>query len=188
MRVVTLTPFLLALGCSSQALLPQGADVDSEQPEVLNPSDGAQGRLMAGRLAGSLGRFSVDTHEIHGTADYDANFAHIDLRGRGEGVLMAMIDIFEVDLASLEVGDRISGTGMGDPAAGAMGGPESGVFVIGCAGETDDNWEEDVPSEDVEVVVEEVDEETGTVTMSFEANMFEAEPMTGAFQLSIARD
>lgn len=123
--------------------------------------------LEQARIAGHVGRFEADVREGYGWAEVWDRGVFIDVRGRGEsGIVMAMIDLSNVDVAKLTAGDRFVG-GMQLDADGAWQADQPWLMMQGCGGEIDDIWEEDYPAESVEVEVVEVDD--GDVVLDFEA-------------------
>lgn len=141
--------------------------------------DGDSG-LVSGRIDGRLGRFAVETDDIYGYVGRNRRSVFADLRGQGDGVLMAFLELQNVNPRELSVGDIIEG-GM-DTMDGRGNGRDGGsVFMFACAGEEDDYWEEDVPAEDVDVEVVDKSEDDGTIKLEYDAVLLDGQTVQGDF-------
>ena len=124
--------------------------------------------LQQARIEGEVGRFSANVSSGYGWADVWDHGMFLDVRGEGNGIVMAMIDLSNIDVRSLKVGDRFHG-GMQMDGDGAWSEDQPWLMMQGCGGVVDDVWEEDYPAEDVDVEVTDAGE--GTITLEFHATL-----------------
>lgn len=152
-------------GCIPSAFVPDN-DVFMDGPGYYG-GEGTQVERV--RLDAEVGRFNVDTRQGWGTVNSWEWGTTIDMRGEGNGFVMSFIDIQNVNLAELEAGDVLRGGNRVDDMDGAFNDNDAYVYALGCAGEENDYWEEDIPADEVEVTVVDVTDEE--ITVSFEATL-----------------
>lgn len=119
--------------------------------------------LERGRIEGEIGRFQARTESVYGWSDAWDNGLFVDIRGKSaSGIVMAMIDVSNVDLRSLHAGQILRGGGALD-SDGAWSPDEPWLMLTGCGGEIDDVWEEDLLADEVEIEIVEIDDESLTI-------------------------
>lgn len=138
---------LVSIGCAGSVDYIEDPDVDPWGYDLDNA-----------RIAGEIGRFTAQTNDAYGWADVWDSGMFVDVRGRGQnGIVMAMLDVSNVDVSALAVGDVLQGTNQDVPGAGWKQ-DEAWVTLLGCGGEIDDVWEVDEVAQEVEVEVVGLDE------------------------------
>ena len=123
-------------------------------------------------LSGELSGYSAGETTWVENAYGGANFASVELRSAGEGVLMNMLSIE----GNIEAGNTYRSNGEWDS------GSDIYLSMIGCAGSTNGVWDVDVPADEVEIQVEEGPEE-GTVSVAYRAR-FGRDTSSGSFVMA----
>ena len=145
----------------------EGSELSDPDRPGVDPDDsvqlGASDPSLDHQLVGSLGAFTVDTNDTWGASGYWQDGAYVEVRGQGDGVLMVVLDV-PGDMTALQPGDELEGSGTKSSYA--------------CAGERDDEWQEDVSLTDVDVEVLDVGDD-GQVAIRFRAFVTNGGPVEG---------
>lgn len=180
--------FVMAAAMFGACAQQPGAEEFAPPTRFDNVGNNGDSNLVSGRIDGRLGRFDVESNDVYGyVAKAGRRHLMADIRGRDNGVLMAFFELQNVRPSELEVGDLISGgmDNMGDPSMMGDVGGDPGVFMYACAGERDDEWEEDVPADDVDVEVTEKNDEDGTITLGFHGHLMTGQTIQGSFTVAL---
>ena len=136
--------------------------------------------LQNARINAEVGRFSaIDDAGWGSLHQWDYGFT-VDVRGQTNGIVMAWLDIQNVELDALQAGDTFTGNTdyYGDS-------DEPWIYMLGCAGDTEDYWEEDYPAEDVQVEVTDVT--TDGITVDFTGRLeYTGQVVSGTATIPVA--
>lgn len=124
-------------------------------------------QVQQARLSGELGPYEANTAEAWGWGTTWESGLMFDIRGRGNGVVMATAYVEIPELAEVQPGDVL-----GEDFDGW-------ADMIVCAGQQEDYWEIDVGTEEMaDIRVVDVTDEA--LTLSFVADPMDApEPVSG---------
>ncbi|MEL6344928.1 MAG: hypothetical protein AAFV53_17555 [Myxococcota bacterium] len=159
MKAVYLAPLALLLtGCSS---ILEGTW--EAQPSISDSGgwrrDETLIQLDRVAMKGNLHRFNADTDRGWGrTRSWDDAGFQLDVRGRGQGIVMAMVTVDNLALDDLEAGMRVVENRSDAPDAPDLRG-------VGCGGEKNNQWETDVDATDLVLDVTEVTEDVVTIRL-----------------------
>ena len=136
--------------------------------EMLLPQDDFSGNSVGSAdlenpsIDAQVGRFSANDQGGWGQFhDWGYGFT-VDVRGQENGIVMAWLEMQNVRVDSLNEGEVFTGTYEDYYSSGT----EPVVYMLGCAGDIEDYWEEDYPVDEVEVEVTNVTDEDVTINFT----------------------